>query len=65
LGYSYQFEQHQQRVYYTYELIEIIRNSPLKLIAIHSTETKTNLYPKHLTTIDDKFSRLFFVLQKV
>lgn len=65
LGYSYQFEQHQQRVYYTYELIEIIRNSPLKLIAIHSTETKTNLYPKHLSTIDDKFSRLFFVLQKV
>ena len=64
LGYSYQFEQHQQRVYYSYELIELIHNSPLKLIAIHSSDITKNLYPRHLTGIDVKFSRLFFILQK-
>lgn len=46
------------------ELIEIIRNSPLKLIAIHSTETKTNLYPKHLSTIDDKLVVAFWFCKK-
>ncbi|OQC06134.1 MAG: Mg-protoporphyrin IX methyl transferase [Candidatus Cloacimonetes bacterium ADurb.Bin089] len=64
LGYNLQTEHHQQRVYLTYELIELINNSPLKLIAIHSIEIPKNLYPRHLSSIDDKYDRLFFILQK-
>ena len=65
IGYCYQYEQHLQRVYFTNELIELIHNSPLKLRAIHSTDTKTNFYPKHLNSIDEKYSRLFFILEKI
>jgi len=64
MGYNLQTEHHQQRVYLTYELIELINNSPLKLIAVHSIEIPKNLYPKHLSSIDEKYNRLFFILQK-
>jgi len=64
LGYNLQTEHHQQRVYLTYELIELINKSPLKLIAMHSIEIPKNLYPRHLSSIDDKYDRLFFILQK-
>ncbi len=64
LGYSYQYELHKQRVYLCSELITLIHKSPLKLRAIHSTESKINFYPRHINGIDDKYSRLFFILQK-
>lgn len=65
IGYNYQYEQHLQRVYFTTELLELINNSSLKVKAIHSAQNKTNLYPKHLSGIDEKYSRLFFILEKV
>ncbi|MDY0152789.1 MAG: class I SAM-dependent methyltransferase, partial [Candidatus Cloacimonas sp.] len=64
IGFSHHYEQHQQQVYMCHELIELINNSPLKLLAIHSTESSMNFYPKHLNGIDNKYFRLFFVLRK-
>jgi hypothetical protein len=60
MGYNLQTEHHQQRVIFTYELIELINNSPLKLVAVHSIEIPKNLYPKHLSSIDEKYNRLAF-----
>jgi SAM-dependent methyltransferase len=64
IGYSHHFEQHQQHVYMCHEIIDMVINSPFKLVAIHSTESSMNFYPRHLNGIDDKYFRLFFVLQK-
>lgn len=64
LGYSLLHEQHTQRVYLCHELVELISKSPLKLIAIHNAQQKTNLYPRLLQGIDEKYHRLFFVLRK-
>jgi hypothetical protein len=64
IGYSYQYELHKQRVYMCTDLVSIIHNSPLKLKAIHNAESKINYYPRHINGIDDKYSRLFFILQK-
>lgn len=63
-GYTLQVEQHSQRVYRVSELVELISRSPLKLVAIHSLSQKSNLYPRHLQSIDTKYPRLFFVLRK-
>jgi len=64
LSYQHSFEEHTQRVYYCAEMIELISNSSLKLVAIHTTESKTNYYPRLISCIDDKFPRLFFILKK-
>lgn len=64
IGYSYQYELHEQRVYMCADLINLIHKSEFKLKAIHSSESKVNLYPKHIGGIDDRFARLFFVLKK-
>jgi SAM-dependent methyltransferase len=64
ISYNYQYELHHQRVYLCTDLISLIHKSPLKLKAIHSTESKTNYYPRHINGIDDRYSRLFFILRK-
>lgn len=64
IGFSHHYEQHQQHVYMCHELIQLITDSPLTLVAIHSTETSLNFYPRHLNAIDAKYYRLFFVLQR-
>ncbi len=64
IGYSYQYEIHKQRVYLCQELITLIEKSPLKLKAIHSSESKINFFPRHTYGLDDKYSRLFFVLRR-
>jgi hypothetical protein len=64
ISYQHRYEEHTQRVYYCSELVELISSSPLKLIAVHTTETKTNYYPRHLSNIDSRFPRLFFILKK-
>ncbi|MCB5251710.1 MAG: class I SAM-dependent methyltransferase [Candidatus Cloacimonadaceae bacterium] len=63
-SYSLQEEEHRQRVYLVQELVEIIQDSPLQLKAIHSTNNKTNFYPKKLSGIDHRHYRLFFILKK-
>ncbi|MCB5272025.1 MAG: class I SAM-dependent methyltransferase [Candidatus Cloacimonetes bacterium] len=63
-SYSLQEEEHQQRVYMVHELIELIQNSPLQIKAVHSTNHKTNYYPKKISGIDHRHYRIFFVLSK-
>lgn len=63
-SYNLQEEEHHQRVYMVQELIELIQDSPLKLKAIHSTDHKTNFYPKKLSGLDHRHYRLFFILSK-
>ncbi len=57
-------EKHSQRVYRSPELAEMISSSPLKLKAIHAPEMRTNLLSKLGSDIDNRYFRLFFVLQK-
>jgi len=61
-AYSLQTEEHHQRVFLTEELAKVIEDSPLKLLAIHSTDSKTNFYPKKLSGLDHRHYRLFFIL---
>ncbi|MCK9309702.1 MAG: hypothetical protein M0P99_05465, partial [Candidatus Cloacimonetes bacterium] len=63
-AYSQQYELHQQRVYLCADLISLILRSNFKLKAIHSSESKLNFYPRHIYGLDDKYSRLFFILKK-
>ncbi|HNQ43049.1 MAG TPA: class I SAM-dependent methyltransferase [Candidatus Cloacimonadota bacterium] len=62
--YRRMIEDHVQRVYLNDELLNLIDQSPLKLIAIHSTEHKANLYPKKMQRIDTGHYRLFYILSK-
>ncbi|GAB1468487.1 hypothetical protein MASR2M64_12170 [Candidatus Cloacimonadota bacterium] len=64
IAYSQQYELHQQRVYLCADLISLILKSNFKLKAIHSSESKLNFYPRHIYGLDDKYSRLFFILKK-
>jgi SAM-dependent methyltransferase len=57
-------ERHVQKVYRAPELAELISASPLSLKAIHAPEMKGNLLAKVNTDIDNRYCRLFFVLQK-
>jgi len=57
-------EIHQQRIYPTAELVELIKQSGFKLHAIHSTESRKNLILSKYHTLDNKFPRLFFILEK-
>lgn len=55
-------EVHKQKIFYVKEIIELIENSPLKLLEIHSTKRKLET---ELTSYYDKtYERLFFVLKK-
>lgn len=62
--YSLQEEEHLQKIYRCVELIELIKSSDLCLKAIHTTDSKTNYYPKKISGIDHRHYRLFFVLGK-
>jgi len=57
-------EEHQQKVYMVQELVDLVAKSKLSLKAIHSTESKTNFFPKKLSGLDHRFYRLFFILTK-
>lgn len=62
--YYLQEEEHLQKVYRCEELIELIKRSDLSLKAIHTTDSKTNFYPKKVSGIDHRHYRLFFILSK-
>lgn len=66
VGQTYQKheENHVQRVYRNIEMIEMIINSPFRLLGIFSPETRANLYHKRSGDIDDKYARLFYVMRK-
>ncbi|HRY83934.1 MAG TPA: class I SAM-dependent methyltransferase [Candidatus Cloacimonadota bacterium] len=64
LGYELEAENHIQRVYRLPELLSLIDVSPLTLTAIHTTDTPYNLIQKRHSPLDEKYPRLFFVLQR-
>lgn len=64
LNYDRLEERHVQRVYRSPELSELIARSDLKLQAIFAPEMRTNLLSKLATDIDNRYFRLFFLLQK-
>jgi len=57
-------EVHQQKIYPTSELVHLIKQSGFKLHAIHSTESRKNLILSKYQTLDNKYPRLFFILEK-
>ena len=59
--YSLQRELHRQRVYLCSEIIDFIHHSPLKLLAIHSSQGKANLLHKKPAMLDKHYQRLFFI----
>ena len=64
MGFELESENHIQRVYRNTELLQMIESSPFKLIALHATETPQNLINKRNSPLDEKYPRLFFVLQR-
>lgn len=60
-GFALQHEEHHQRVYLCSELVAMIEDSPLKLLAIRSAQGKTNLLHKRISTLDKQYHRLFFI----
>ncbi|MBW6514403.1 MAG: class I SAM-dependent methyltransferase [Candidatus Syntrophosphaera sp.] len=63
-GYDRLEERHAQRVYRSPELAELTASSGLKLKAIFNPEMRTNLLQKMNADIDERYYRLFFLLQK-
>jgi len=61
-AFAMQTEEHQQRVYMCGELLAMIQESPLKLLAIRSSQGKTNLMHKRPSILDKQYHRLFFIL---
>lgn len=63
-GYSLDRERHVQRVYRSYELVELIESSAFQLKAIHTSERPQNLLNQKNRALDEKYPRLFYVLYK-
>ncbi len=57
-------EEHVQKVYRGYEIVNIINSSPLQLVALHSQNYKANLYNRRNGDLDKTHHRLFYVLRK-
>lgn len=57
-------ERHQQRVYSSRELVELIDSSSLTLRGVFSPENRNNLHSRRNGSIDMRYARLFYLLQK-
>lgn len=57
-------ERHVQRVWLTFELIQLCADSGLELKAIFAPETRPNLLNRDSSDLDNRYYRLFFLLQK-
>ncbi len=57
-------EIHKQKIYKVKEIISLISRSNLNLIGIYCIEKEDNLLRKDSVTLDNLFTRLFFVLEK-
>ncbi|MFC1898333.1 4-hydroxythreonine-4-phosphate dehydrogenase PdxA [Candidatus Cloacimonadota bacterium] len=57
-------EIHRQKIYQVEELVNCIKKTKFKLKGIHSIGFEENLKSTDLRTLDQNFSRLFFVLEK-
>ncbi len=63
-GYQKYDERHVQYVYRSHELVELIEASPLKLKAVFHPDNSPNLYGKRNSDLDNRYARLFYLLQK-
>lgn len=57
-------EEHCQRVYSHKEILSLIHNSPFELKGIFATEARGNLINKKMQNLDQRYPRLFYMLQK-
>ena len=57
-------ELHRQKIFKTKEILELIEKSDLKLLGIYSADKPQNLLENLDNSIDELYSRLFFVLRK-
>lgn len=57
-------EVHKQRIYSVEDITAVVQTSKFKLNGIYSIEDEKNYLESELTELDDKFYRVFFVLQK-
>ncbi len=63
-GYSLERERHMQRVYRSYELVELIDSSSFTFTALYCSERTQNLINQKNRALDEKYPRLFYVLSK-
>ena len=63
-GYSLDRERHVQRVYRSYELVELIESSKFRFKALYCSERPQNLINQKNRALDEKYPRLFYVLSK-
>lgn len=63
-GYSLDRERHVQKVYRSYELVELIESSRFTLKALYCSERTHNLINQKNRALDEKYPRLFYVLHK-
>ncbi len=57
-------EIHKQKIYKVREIVTLISKSDLTLSGIYSIDRKDNLLNQNIDLVDNKFARLFFVLEK-
>lgn len=57
-------EEHCQRVYYHREIMSMLKDCPLELKGIFSTEVRGNLINRKQQDLDFRYPRLFYMLQK-
>lgn len=57
-------EEHCQRVYYHREIMSILKDCPLELKGIFSTEVRGNMINRKQQDLDFRYPRLFYMLQK-
>ncbi|MDO9576712.1 MAG: 4-hydroxythreonine-4-phosphate dehydrogenase PdxA [Candidatus Cloacimonadales bacterium] len=57
-------EVHNQKIYLVEDIVNYIKKTKFKIRGIHSIGFKENLKNTDLRTLDQNFSRLFFVLEK-
>lgn len=57
-------EQHAQRVYRHREIMALINDCDLELLAIFTLESRQNLLSKRMQNLDENRPRLYYLLRK-
>jgi SAM-dependent methyltransferase len=57
-------EIHKQKIYLAEEIVSYIQHTKFKIRGVHSIGFKENLKTADMRTLDQNFSRLFFVMEK-
>lgn len=62
--FSKHVEEHCQKVYRGYEIVEMIQATAFKLVAVHSMNSAHNLIGRRNSDMDKSIHRLFYILKK-